>query len=332
MLSLARSRFTLAAQALFGALNTGGVLLGLFYKANTPDLYPGNAHSPIGWVATMVVGAQIVVGVVARAAGGNLRWKTGRRRGSDDGGIRAEERQGFIPVSTEAMAEHESRFPSASPYSRFSNDSGQGTEPRTESLRSHSLSSGPGSPTAAAAARKEMSPGGGGGGGDSDDGNEDLEAHLPPFLPRGTRQRAHSVVAKVAGKVSDRAYKALVLAYNIVDRAILILGFVALCTGVIAFGRFFVSCLPPPSRVRFTQGVWLELGLTNSMQEGSEIFSGLAHWIKGGVFFWLGIFTLGRWAGSFGDLGWVSLSFLSHEREKGQNGDEMRVRTKEGAD
>lgn len=41
------------------------------------------------------------------------------------------------------------------------------------------------------------------------------------------------------------------------------------------------------------------------MQEGQAIFSGLAHWIKGGVFFWIGILTLGRWSGSFGDLGWV---------------------------
>lgn len=40
------------------------------------------------------------------------------------------------------------------------------------------------------------------------------------------------------------------------------------------------------------------------MQEGKEIFSGLAHWIKGGVFFWLGLITLGRWSGSFADVGW----------------------------
>jgi hypothetical protein len=31
----------------------------------------------------------------------------------------------------------------------------------------------------------------------------------------------------------------------------------------------------------------------------------LAHWVKGGVFFWLGIFTLGRWTGSFNELGWA---------------------------
>ncbi len=275
MLSLARSRFTLAAQGLFGALNAGGVLLGLFYKANTPDLYPGNAHSPIGWIATMVVGAQIVVGIIARAAGG-LRWK---RRGDhdDDQGSdgRAEERQGFIPVSTEAMAEHESRFPS--PYSRFSNDSGQGTEPRTESLRSHSLSSGSGSPTAAAANKELLPPRASD---DEEDGNDDLEARLPRFpLSRRTRSRAHAVVAKVAGKVSDRAYKALVLAYNVVDRTILILGFVALCTGVIAFGRFFVSALLTMHR-RFGSGgvVGVEADKFRSCRRAT---SSLADWLIG---------------------------------------------------
>ena len=45
--------------------------------------------------------------------------------------------------------------------------------------------------------------------------------------------------------------------------------------------------------------------MAQNEQEGKMIFTGLAHWIKGGIFFWLGIFTLGRWAGSFGDLGWV---------------------------
>ena len=43
-----------------------------------------------------------------------------------------------------------------------------------------------------------------------------------------------------------------------------------------------------------------------AQQEGQAIFSGLAHWIKGAIFFWYGILTLGRWSGSFGELGWVS--------------------------
>ncbi|RSL43578.1 hypothetical protein CEP53_011637 [Fusarium sp. AF-6] len=66
--------------------------------------------------------------------------------------------------------------------------------------------------------------------------------------------------------------------YKITDRIILPFGFIAFTTGIATFGRFF---------------------------EGDAIFNGLAHWIKGGVFFWLGLFNLGRWAGSFADLGWA---------------------------
>jgi hypothetical protein len=35
------------------------------------------------------------------------------------------------------------------------------------------------------------------------------------------------------------------------------------------------------------------------------VLNGLAHWIKGGIFFWYGLLTLGRWMGSFGDFGWA---------------------------
>lgn len=48
--------------------------------------------------------------------------------------------------------------------------------------------------------------------------------------------------------------------------------------------------------------------MLNDKQMGPKIYSGLAHWIKGGIFFWYGILTLGRWAGCFGDIGWVSKS------------------------
>ncbi|KAK1753509.1 protein YTP1 [Echria macrotheca] len=258
MLSLARSRYTLAAQFLFTAVNAVGVLLGIIYNTSTPDLYPNNAHHKLGWIVTWVVGAQVTIGLLGWAAG-VLSRKSGD----------AHERQSFIPVSTEAMAEHESQFDS--PY-RYSNDSGQGTERHTESLRSHSLSSGADSPPIAMRdvplrdARKEYGEG---------DGDDDVEAHLPMFPRSGA---ARSVIQRVAGMVSSRFWKFFMFAYNFVDRTILPLGFIAFCTGVITFGRFF---------------------------EGSHIFSGLAHWIKGGIFFWLGIVTLGRWSGSFGELGWA---------------------------
>jgi hypothetical protein len=35
------------------------------------------------------------------------------------------------------------------------------------------------------------------------------------------------------------------------------------------------------------------------------VLTGLAHFIKGGIFFWIGVLTVGRWAGAFADLGWA---------------------------
>ncbi|KAK0714338.1 hypothetical protein B0T21DRAFT_387060 [Apiosordaria backusii] len=257
MLSLARSRYTLLVQFIFLALNAGGMLLGIVYNASTPDLYPNNAHHKLGWIVTITVVSQVAIGLLARVAGMMKRGELGH----------AAEHQGFIPVSTEAIHAHDSAF--SGPYRRFSHDSGQGTELGSETLRSHSTSSPPGSPTVPShPAHKEYHH-------DDEFENEDLEPNVPTLKKAG---KALSFVAKVAGKISDRFWKVLMFAYNFVDRIILILGSIALCTGIITFGRFF---------------------------ESDKVFSGMAHWIKGGVFVLIGVFTLGRWAGSFGELGWA---------------------------
>lgn len=41
------------------------------------------------------------------------------------------------------------------------------------------------------------------------------------------------------------------------------------------------------------------------IKRGQEIFNGLAHTIKGGIFFWYGLLTLGRWMGCFVEYGWA---------------------------
>ncbi|KAI1175323.1 hypothetical protein F4777DRAFT_337588 [Nemania sp. FL0916] len=262
MLSIARSRYTLAAQFLFLLANAIGVLTGIVYNANTPDLYPNNAHHKLGWLVTWVVGAQVLVGLVGRVAGfmsTSSRQNHGR-----------EEQQSFIPVSTEAMAEHHRMHSGghSSPY-RESNDSGHGTERNTESLRSASVSTMVGleSPIELSDRRREYN--------EDDEDDEDL-----PFKPAEMQPSSvsWSFVVKMASRVPIKAWKAVMLGYGVIDRIILILGYVTLCTGLITYARFF---------------------------EGHEVFSGLAHWIKGGIFVWYGILTLGRWSGSFGELGWA---------------------------
>lgn len=219
MLSLARSRYRLTAQFVFLVVNGGGVLLGTIYNASTPDLYPNNAHHTLGWVVTWLVCSQVAIGLLSSVAG---VLKRGFREPVH---AQADERHYFIPVSTEAIAEHESSFPK--PH-RFSDDSGQGTEVNTESLRSGYSQNDPGSPTfppthAYDAEYHEV-----------DDENEP---------PKGSKSASvvRKLIEKIASKISSRFWTVLMLAYNVVDRTSLILGFVAITTGIITFGRFFVS-------------------------------------------------------------------------------------------
>lgn len=223
MLSLARSRYTLAAQFLFTAVNAAGVLLAIIYDANTPDLYPNNAHHKLGWVVTWIAAAQLLISVLSRVA-----EALGRK---GDWGGSAHERASFIPVSTEAIAEHESLFPLG--HRRFSTDSGQGTEPKTESLRSPSPLSGAASPGIALQNVPLRNAGYG------EDGDGDVEAAFP------RSGAVYSVAQQAAGVVSSRFWKLFIFLYNSVDRVILILGFIALSTGIATFGRFFVSRFPP---------------------------------------------------------------------------------------
>jgi hypothetical protein len=213
MFSIAQSRYCLPVQFLFLALNAVGVLLAMIYNASTPDLYPNNAHHKIGWLSSWIVGAQIMMGVVSAYA---KRHDAGRHA----------DRTGFIPVSTEAIAEHQrihnSRF--AEVY-RFSNDSGQGTEPNTESLRSHSISSA-----------------------------SEEESHSPQSPPQDEiddGDEKHSLLQnsrvdqfsskRLPDLLSNRALRVLQFLYNALDRLILILGFLAITTGIVTYGGLFVS-------------------------------------------------------------------------------------------
>lgn len=223
MFSLARSRYTLPTQLVFLATNALGVLFSTVYNAKTPDLYPHNAHHTLGWLVTWVLSAQVVVGLLGRIAGAFAGKESSL-------GGNAAERRSFMPVSRAAMDEHY-RFHSGqySPVCRHSADSGQGTEPNTESLRGHSFSSSHdtlASPTGEAARKEYL------------DEEDDLEADVPA-LPRGGATR--NFVAMVGGKISFHAWKAIMFGYNFVDRTSLILGFITLATGVITLGRFFVS-------------------------------------------------------------------------------------------
>lgn len=221
MLSLARSRLTLPVQFVFLATNALALILGISYNASTPDLYPNNAHHKIGWVASWIVAAQVLVGLVGRFAG-VMERSPPKPRG--------EEHRAFIPVSTQAMAEHQSLNDSIYlPKYRHSHDSGQGTEPHTESLRSNSVSTpGNHSPHHPEDQRMDY----------EEEDEEDIDLKSVELGP--SRDERPPLLSKISGKISGRTWQFLLFGYNLIDRTILILGYVALATGIITWGRFFV--------------------------------------------------------------------------------------------
>ena len=215
MLSISRSRYSLPVQFLFLALNIVGVILVTIYNTSTPDLYPNNAHHKLGWILTWVVSAQIGMGVISAY--------TGRQNAK---------REIFNPVSTEAMEEHQRmhNMRLGETY-RFSNDSGQGTEPNTESLRSQSISSrGEDELPEACQAPEEN--------------DNDVEKQ---GLMHGSRVDKY-LSKRIPELLSRKVLRFLQFFNDVVDRLILILGFAALATGIITYGGLFVSRFKVKSR------------------------------------------------------------------------------------
>ncbi|KAA8566256.1 hypothetical protein EYC84_008856 [Monilinia fructicola] len=190
MLSLSRSRLSLPAQFVFLASNGGGIFCSILYNSSTPDLYPNNAHHKLGWFLICIITAQVVIGIIGTYAG---------RRGE-----REIDTSGYIPVSREAMAEHTRMHERPQPVTRFSDDSGQGTEPNTESLRSHSISLA----------------------GDDDNTLHELEKDEPEKVSLMEGTKVDQFLSKrLPELISARLLHIIQFAYDVVDRVILLLGF-----------------------------------------------------------------------------------------------------------
>ncbi|KAJ5781858.1 uncharacterized protein N7518_010341 [Penicillium psychrosexuale] len=251
MLSIARSRLAILSQFLFLAFNAFGVLLGVIYNSQTPDLYENNAHHKLGWVATCAVSTQVVLALLFAYAG---------RGESNKSNTPSYEHAAFLPVATDDNDNERACFNGAMREHRWSRDSGQGTDSNSSSI--HSPGSCCESPT-------------------DYDGFE-----KPDELPKDTAPQGwirHTGVGRflsktVPGLIPGRALRVLNVVYNIVDRVILPFGFVCIATGAVTYG---------------------------GIMRGHEIFNGLAHFIKGGIFFWYGVLTLGRYIGCWADLGWA---------------------------
>ncbi|KXT03810.1 hypothetical protein AC578_710 [Pseudocercospora eumusae] len=251
-LSIARSRYHLPAQMLFHIVNGLGLFTGFVYNQSTPDLYENNSHHLIGWIVT----AFTIVWTLMSTYVAYSEHKSSRR----------------------ASLEHATTLDALnmSPYDRLqqynddisprdSRDSGQGTERNSASL----FGSRQNSSEHVYQKPEDF---------DEDSGfdEEDEEPEKQGFLGNNRLDR---FVSKNVRKLSSKRATIAVRGTQIVlEKLLLLLGFLAITSGFIVSGGLF---------------------------RNRQIFSGLAHYIKGGIFFWYGLLTLGRWMGAFTEFGWA---------------------------
>jgi hypothetical protein len=225
------------------------------YDRRTPALYANNSHSKTGWAITWIASAWAFLALI--------QMYTGRSRADsmDD--------EPTQPMTTANMAQYQRVKDEELPNpSRWSNDSGQGTERNSESLYSRSPSVESENQSFAGPTRKYTHE-------DLDSFDDDVsEKH--GFLRNTSVDKFFS--RNVARFVAGRTLKFIRIVYVVLERTMIIQGLVAIATGTVVYG---------------------------GIGRGGAIFNVLAHYVKGGIFFVYGFLTLGRWMGAFSDFGWA---------------------------
>lgn len=217
MLSLARSRYTHFARLGLTAANIVGVLFGVAYKSNTPDLYPGSVHSSVGWIVTCIAAAQmghLLVRPVTKL------FKRAMGRGD------SRSRGYTLPLMQERFSSLRDRSGTSGLSRRGSFDE-EATHPGIEGLDT----SGSGSRSHHGDQRESVSSNGN----DAFSGESDSVGTLHDDAGATTPSNMFYK------PTLSRTRRITLMIHDVVDRAILIVAFVALCTGIATYGGLFVS-------------------------------------------------------------------------------------------
>ncbi len=208
MLDLAHSNLAYPAQLLFLGLHATGVVFGLAYSSQTPDLYPGSSHHSLGWVLTSLAVGQFLLRILRS-------WSKSRAR------------KAFIHSSSdnEQLAP---LFP----------ETGQGVE---DEGPDHELGAGP------TLLRLSTSSGGDGTSSNGTD-TETLYDVALPHQHTSTDRRGCQQVSRAQRWVnvvgSTRLDPILGIIFTISNVVLVILCFVAICTGIVTMAGIFVSLSP----------------------------------------------------------------------------------------
>ena len=212
MLSLAKCRYTQFVRLGFTATNIVGVFCGISYKNQTPDLYPGSVHSAVGWIATGITATQIshvLVGPMAKL----FNRIAGRDEAKIGGYVLPPIRGNFDDLQGHDDGPGLSRRKSFDVESLHVNmddgDTSSDSPLYQEDLREAGFASGEGT--------------------FFEESDSDRALHHDSSVPPSSKPDL------------TRTQRIMLLIYNVMDRTILIVAFVAFCTGIVTFGGLFVS-------------------------------------------------------------------------------------------
>lgn len=215
MLSLARHRRTLVVQLLFLSVNGLGLLLGLIYNGKVPNLYENNLHHTMGWIVSLVVFVQCVLGIMKSYT-----------RDKRIGNFSSEEQAAFIPSPANVTERLQATQTSTSSERyRYSHDSGHGTEP--SSSRSHSISS----PSSCQDQPQMLN--------NPCDMNMTIDYDEKVTMPHSLLN--NRILYRLSALLPNRVAAIMSFTYDVIDRLILFLGFILVISGAATYGGVFVS-------------------------------------------------------------------------------------------
>ena len=221
MFSIARSRFTLPSQLAFLIVNAFALVLGLIYNHKTPQLYENSSHTTTGWAITWIASAWVFMALIQTYTGPS------QARSTEDEEVQQ--------MTTANMARYQRVQDEEEPDpSRWSNDSGQGTERNSASLFSHSRSPSVESENQqfAGPTRKYT--------------HDDLDSFDEESEKRGflrNKSVDNFISRSVARFAVGRTLKVMRFFYVLCERTILIQGLVAIANGTVVYGGIGVSFL-----------------------------------------------------------------------------------------
>lgn len=206
MFGIAKSHLALPLQIILCVINALGVLFGVLYNFNTPDLYEGNIHHTLGWIATGIMSIHVLISLLL----GNVESK--RKIGSV--GIESEPflRSSVADIGQQGMPSYSNRL-----------EGSDAAPSDTDSRRSSQEWEKPPS------------------GGRVDNFSATCLSRRPKF--QWTQSLVNYFPLRFPSQLPALLSRTLAIFHEIITRTILVFGFVCLLTGGVTYAGIFVS--PP---------------------------------------------------------------------------------------